>query len=152
MNRKTIEKVGLPLLLLVFIVMIGNLLTQMGVLGRRKASPSAAKPNIASPLSSRLVSDNAPETAKKTLPAGEMGWGRDPFVPYEMAFQEADSIQNLRLMGITASSDKKAYSAIINDEVMTIGSRIGKFEIISIKKDRVIVKDDKGRYDLKLTE
>ncbi len=150
-DRKIIEKIALPALVLVFIIMFGNMANKTGILGRKP--PPAPVPKISAGLMGPGLGEvKAPEAAKKKAPPGDIGWGRDPFLPYEASFQEADSIQNLRLMGITSSLDKKTYSAIINDELVQIGSRVGKFELISIKKDRVIVKDDKARYELKLAE
>jgi hypothetical protein len=93
-----------------------------------------------------MVTAAAPASEKKEPEDG--GWGRDPFVLHEVAVK-VDSVENLRLMGITSGGNKKPM-AVINNELVPVGAKIGKFEVIEISKKGVAVTDGKKIYTLKL--
>ena len=56
-------------------------------------------------------------------------------------------VSGLTLVGITEGVGIMP-SAIINDEIVKEGSKIGRFTVLSIKKDRVTVTDGKDKIEL----
>jgi hypothetical protein len=89
---------------------------------------------------------------KMKIPADRLVWGRDPFTLSDFSPEEVSPIQDLQLMGITCSSDTSAYKAIINDEIVTVGSKLGAFTVVEISEHIVKVQDKKGTYDLRIRE
>lgn len=150
-NKKKLEIVMIPVLIAVFVTILGSSLKKIGLFGPKPAAyvPSAKAPSSAG-VARLSFGAAAHEAAKKRADHAELGWGRDPFVLREATPQEASSIQSLSLMGVTWSSARKAFSAIINDEIVSSGSTVGKFKVIAIDKDRVIVTDGKENYELKI--
>jgi hypothetical protein len=147
MNRQKLELVAIPVLALVLLLVLWSSLAKVGIFrskGPPKIAPAAALPEAGS----RAIETR--EEPKKEAPIENLAWGRDPFVLREVSGEGASEIQDLSLMGITWSSDRKAYSAIVNDELVVVGSKVGKFKVVEIGKDRVRVADEKGTYDLNL--
>ena len=79
----------------------------------------------------------------------EIGWGRDPFMRQELVTGQVETVANLKLMGITTGKSAKPM-AIINNKLVSVGSRIGKFRIMEISKEGVWVTDDKEVFELKM--
>ena len=79
----------------------------------------------------------------------EIGWGRDPFMLQEASPERVDTIANLKLMGITIDKTAKSM-VVINNELLSIGDKIGKFRVIKIFKDSVVLTDEKENFELKL--
>ena len=79
---------------------------------------------------------------------------RDPFARSIKAGGDGtkdSGLGNLKLSGIQLKADKPVY-CLINDEIFIEGDRLAGRRIIRIEKDRVILKDDKGEYELKIWE
>ncbi len=93
-----------------------------------------------------LFMTKKPEVKKEER---EIGWGRDPFTLQETSIDRVDTIANLKLMGITIDKTAKSM-AIINNELLSVGDKIGKFRVIKISKGSVIVTDEKENFELKL--
>jgi len=85
----------------------------------------------------------------KALSESGMSWGRDPFVLVETGagVTAEENVSNLTLEGTTAGVGIRP-SAIINDEIVKEGSKIGKFTVLSIIKNKVIVTDGKDETEL----
>ena len=148
MDKKKIERLAIPALALVFVVYFADMLKKVGIFGRKPAAPEAVLQPAAGIEGVKYVA-----AQKAKVPIQNLQWGRDPFVPYEFTIREASSVENLHLMGITWSSDSKSCCAIINDELVNVGSAIGSFTVKAIKKDMVIVKDEKGiEHELSIKE
>jgi hypothetical protein len=71
-------------------------------------------------------------------------WGRDPFAPEKTSASAVPFILN----GIIL--DKKEPKAIINNEIVGIGDKIGDAVIIDIKKNAVILNDGIADFELNL--
>jgi hypothetical protein len=89
------------------------------------------------------------KTMQKIKDEKALEWGRDPFQRYEIATEKVEDASRLRLMGITTGAKGKSI-AVLNNEMVRAGSRIGKFQVISIEKDSVVVTDGKQKYTLKM--
>ncbi len=80
---------------------------------------------------------------------------RDPFAPLInkngliLIYEEVDA-KGLALKGIVYADGESL--AIINDEVLRIGDKIGLYEIIEIEEKKVVLKKDKEISTLKLEE
>lgn len=72
-------------------------------------------------------------------------WGRNPFVAKET--QTATS-GKLILDGI--AWDEKTPRAAINNRIVTIGDQVGGSTVVEILKDRVILNDGAGNFELRL--
>lgn len=73
-------------------------------------------------------------------------WVRDPFSP-----QATSAIKSFRrpvLGGILWDEEKPM--AIINDEVVKIGDKIGSNTVVDIKQDMVILSDGTSNFELRL--
>lgn len=79
----------------------------------------------------------------------EVKWGRDPFVLQEASQGAVDSVASLKLMGIITGTNSKP-KAIINNEILSVGSKLGKFTLKGISKNKVVVSDGEKDYDLNL--
>lgn len=75
----------------------------------------------------------------------DLAFPRDPFNPAPLV--PADGPVQLNLMGIVW--DQKKPSAIINNEIVQIGSTIANHIVVDIQENKVIVND--GSSDLELT-
>lgn len=146
MDKKKLELVIAGILIVVFVVMLANAFAKV----RQKAArvPAVQRPDdgAASPLS-RLVAIRTKET-KRAAVARTIPWGRDPFVLEESGPVQASAIGSLRLMGITVGQKNGKPHAIINDEIVSVGSRIGAFTVVNILPTKVVVTDGEKEYDL----
>jgi len=89
------------------------------------------------------------EVPRKDIADTDTQWGRDPFTLHETGGggEGGEYVSGLTLVGITEGAGIMP-SAIINDEIVKEGSKIGKFTVLSIKKDRVTVTDGKDKLEL----
>ncbi len=91
----------------------------------------------------------APET--KSSEAQE-GWKGSPFlaersVPKPMGTVEAGSGEEFFVLkGILW--DPKSPSAIVNDRVVSTGGRLGRWRVVEIQKDRVILSDGSSTREI----
>lgn len=86
-------------------------------------------------------------TKRKAAKTEFNSWGRNPFT-LEKAPAEAGG--GLALNGILW--DDKKPLAIINNDVIGIGGKVGENTIVDIKKDSVILKDGSGNFELRLSQ
>ena len=148
MDKKKIELAAIPILIIVLALTIAGSLKKASVTGQRKPPLKGAAEDITRMVKEMAEGRGAGKAAQKKLPLSELTWGRDPFTMQKIAGGEKGLIHSLSLMGISWSSQKNAYSAIINNEIVTIGSRIGAFTVTDIQKDRATVSDKNKSYDL----
>lgn len=131
-------------ILLVILVMIAvfNIARNLGV------SPDEPDSGITSGRDGgpRVAFDpsDAVRGAKKT---DFESWKRSPFIPTEVAAKE---VPMLALSGIFWDEDKA--TAIIDDEIVTIGDRIGDIVVVDIQKHTVKLNDGEDDFELTLQE
>jgi len=70
----------------------------------------------------------------------KIAWGRDPFMLEEPQDEGTAGAPKLRLMGITVGRDGSPR-AVINDQMVSKGSKVGKFKVLDILPNKVIVMD-----------
>ncbi|MFH1411836.1 MAG: hypothetical protein ABIG55_04235 [Candidatus Omnitrophota bacterium] len=74
----------------------------------------------------------------------------DPFVPPRSRPRKIGFYSSsFRLEGVTTSPDGKVM-AIINDEIVAVGGKIGSAEVVSIAKEEVVIREGEKEYKLKL--
>ncbi len=152
-KKKRLEIAALPLLAIIFILVMGSAMKKTGFFRTapvRSGTPPPSGVRAGEASSATAAEIKALARPRRKRPSEELAWGRDPFVLQEAPAHESFSVHDLNLMGITWSADKKAYCAIINNELYLVGSMIGKFKVIEIRKDRVTVAGEKERYELLL--
>lgn len=71
----------------------------------------------------------------------------DPFMAKKL-FGKKDKTKDLKLAGVTWSG--KDATAIINDEVVRVGSQIGEWKVIRIGQDAVMLSDGADEYSITL--
>lgn len=134
MDRKKIELIATIVLAIVFLVFLTNTLRKISK--KPKAVPVVEK-KIA------FTKHRKPKTEEEIAP---LVWGRDPFVLVETGAVERGA--PIVLGGIIW--DKKQPKAMINNEIYKIGDKIGNIEIIEIKRNSVIIKEDGKTREISL--
>ena len=71
-------------------------------------------------------------------------WGRNPFAPAEVGRIKSE----VMLSGIMWNEE--APQAIINNEIVEVGDKIGGRTVVDIQKDRVIIDDGSGKVEIRL--
>lgn len=74
-------------------------------------------------------------------------WKRSPFVSYDFSSKKH---AGLMLQGIAWDDDKP--TAIINNEIVSPGGKIGDVTVIAIERESVILNDGKSNFKLMLKE
>ena len=120
-----------------------------GILPFRKKTPLM----VHVPLSDLTMPGITPQklSGESLLPQGQI---RDPFARSIKAGGNGtkdSGLGNLKLNSILLKDDKPVC-CLINDEIFIEGDMLAGKRIIRIEKDRVILKDDKGEYELKIWE
>ena len=101
-------------------------------------SDSGALTNIAGDIA---------DLARTVKRSGFDTWKRSPFIPTDVAARE---VPTLALSGIFW--DEKKPTAIIDDEIVTVGSRIGDAVVVDIQKGFVKLNDGANDFELTLEE
>ncbi len=73
-----------------------------------------------------------------------VGWDKNPFVKDGQAVK----LDELSLLGVVYSKERSA--ALINDQVVQVGDKLGAFEIVSISKNEVVLRGESGVFKLNL--
>lgn len=156
MDKKKTELIATGVLILIFIGVLTNSIIKIKAKSPRPAASGSPVSSVESmpqenpqvrpehALSPKHTSSK--DAAKRTDPV----WGRDPFVREESVISADAGVSSLKLMGITAGGSKSM--AIINNEIVNTGSRIGKFTVIKIVKDRVVLTDGSENFELILNK
>lgn len=69
-------------------------------------------------------------------------WGENPFIQHE----DDTDISGLTLFAVVYS--KKNSAALINDQVVRTGDKIGKSEVVFIDKSEVVLRNENGIFKL----
>ncbi len=150
MDKKKLEIIVIIILALVFIFILAGSFKKT-----RSKMPSAEQKTSQAILPEQeitpLFATRHEKSMEKTKDNKELAWGRDPFMLHDIGTGVVDTVENLKLMGITVGKNTKSM-AIINDEIVSVGSKIGKFKIVSIMSNKVVVTDGEKNYDLKLSQ
>lgn len=149
MDKKKIEMIAVGVLVVVFIFVLAN------SIGKVKVKFKAAK--AYAPVKTALPVTITPQigtisTARKAMEKGlekPLGWGRDPFMLQAISPEKIEDITSLKLMGITIG-EKSRPMAIINNKLVSAGSSIGKFKVLSVSMDKVIVTDGAENFELRM--
>ncbi|MDD2703658.1 MAG: hypothetical protein PHC33_06635 [Candidatus Omnitrophica bacterium] len=99
-------------------------------------APSAeADPPVSLPAAQAKTDSKKSETGQKKR-ADSLGWGRDPFLPYEAQKTEETGFI---LKGVSLGKGKKGY-ALINDEIVKSGDTFTGHEVVTVEKDKVLLR------------
>jgi len=157
MDKKKTELIVTGVLIVIFVIVLTNSIMKI----RAKTAPRPSEAiteqpaNPASQLSifpekerpgHSTAAISKKEAREKTVPT----WGRDPFTREETIISSDSGVSSLRLMGITIGSSKSM--AIINNEIVNTGSKIGKFTVLKIARDRVVLTDGTENFELILNK
>jgi hypothetical protein len=71
-----------------------------------------------------------------------LNWKDNPFIQRG----EEASIEDLTLFAVIYNKNKAA--ALINNQIVKKGDRIGSFEVVSIQKQEVVLRNDNGIFKL----
>lgn len=109
-----------------------------------KSSPKAmpAETSELQPVSAPAVSEQERQT--KYAQVASMEWMRDPF--HGKIYLSAKGDIDLKISGILW--DEKKPSAIISDKIVNEGDTIGKYTVIKIEKESVILNDGVKNVEL----
>lgn len=143
MDKKKLEiiiTIGLGLILVIAWV---NTFKFMKVKMPKKSTAVIA---IVSPVMPSLPQAEKPKEAESKSEGQADAWSRDPFSGKIYFSQEGGS--GLSLTGIIW--DKKKPQALINDEVCAKGDKVGKYTVITIEKNGVILSDGVAQTELKI--
>lgn len=95
---------------------------------------SQANKNTANPVSGEGSVDDKRLALQKQR--ANSAWGRDPFsTSVSKEYQRADLI----LKGISFGGDGRGF-AFINNEIVKPGDKLGDYEVVSVERDKVLVK------------
>ena len=147
MDKKKIEIIAAVVLVIVFAFILAGSLKKAGQkLSQRAAAITAtaikAHENI-KPV------DGTKKVIKSEAKESEFAGERDPFALPDVQGVPASPVSELRLTGITTNGKGKAI-AIINENMVSVGGKIGRFTVVNITGSKVVVADEKQSYELKL--
>ncbi len=128
MDKKKIQIAITAVLVIVLILVSINSCHRI----KKKLSPVSLPAAAPAAVLAPQQSGGAPYTE-----AAKLEWMRDPFSD-KIYLSEKGEI-DLKLSGILW--DEKNPSAIISDKVVTEGDTIGKYTVLKIKEERVILND-----------
>ena len=77
----------------------------------------------------------------------ELKWGRDPFLP-DTSNTKEQGMEDLALNGIMP--DKQNPYAIINNEIVKLGDKVGGMTVIEINENNVVLDENGERHTLEL--
>ena len=142
MDKKKIEILSTVALVVVLVLLLTHTFKQV----KGKVAPFAAQFNKTAYQPGPLAGIKVAVVKENEK---ELEWGRDPFVLTEVS-DESTRPKTLKLMGITYDDKGGKIMAIIDDEIVKVGSKAGKFIVKEIYKDRVILNDGQNDVTLKL--
>lgn len=145
MDKKKLELIAMGVLVAVFALsfLLNLQKTMQKAAAQKESSGPVTAPTRQGPA--LFIADKTEENKAKA----SLGWGRDPFVLEEASSGDPGNAANLRLMGITSGGNVPPR-AIINNIIVSTGSSIGKFQVVAIYKDSVLITDGKEIHTLKI--
>ncbi len=138
-DQKQMIMVGI-LLVVMILVFVNNLKPRKKkpAAPAPSASPAAAVTPAAGQPAVQVKTDGGKSDAGQKERAEMLGWGRDPFLPYE---DQPTSSSGFTLKGISIGKGKQGY-AFINDEIVKPGDVFMGHEVAAIEKDKVLLQKD----------
>ncbi|MDD5136285.1 MAG: hypothetical protein PHN63_02925 [Candidatus Omnitrophica bacterium] len=149
MDKKKIEIVAAIVLVIAFALILSSSLKKAGqkLFPRAKTVTAAA---VNAPENIKPVDLKKKEVKPEVVVPGS-AVERDPFALPDVPAGPVSALSELRLTGITTNGKGKAI-AIINENMVFVGGKIGHFTVLSIAGNKVVVTDGKQSYDLKLEQ
>lgn len=149
MDKKKIEIIAVVLLIATFIFTLSGSLKKVGSKFKAKSEVVSAAinaPQAAAQASQASKKKMKPDIKEEIYAAGD----RDPFGLPDSP-QAAGGISTLKLTGISTNGAGKMI-AVINEEIVPAGGKIGNFTVVNITSKKVILTDGQKTTELKLAE
>jgi len=147
MDKKKLEIAAAAILIIIFVlILIGSLKKT----GQKMPVPSKAVSPALLPANIKPIAETKNEK-KPDVKDEETDLGRDPFALPEVKRGPASAVSGLNLAGITTNGAGKAI-AIINENMVSVGGKIGYFTVVDITSNRVILTDGTQNYELTLKQ
>ena len=159
-DKKNLIITGVLVVVLIFMIV-----NAAGRVKRSKMRMSRTKSTVSTKKSQKEITAELPEGAivevsKAQPPANiysrlereseKLSLKRDPFSMRTISVEEQSVSQGARLSGILW--DLKSPQAVINDEIVKVGDKVGDYTINAIERDKVILSNKEGSITLKLGE
>ena len=134
-SRKRIELTvtGIGVVILIFLV--------TSHMSKSGASKGVSKNEAYKTSESAMMTVSEPESWDK------LRWGRDPFL-LDASNAKEQGMEDLTLNGIMP--DKQNPYAIINNEVVKLGDKVGEMTVIEINENNVVLDENGKRHTLEL--
>ncbi len=135
-------------LILVMVVAWANTFKLIANRKKTKKAPVAISAPAAASDSNKAPSApiKKPVIIQRVEDEEDLSWGRCPFSG-KVYYGESKAL-DLKLSGVLWDQDNP--QAIINGEILEVGQRIGKFTIIEIHSEGVIISDGTSKFELKI--
>ena len=140
MNKKKIEIIITSILGIILVIGAIRLIST----GKAKRTPPPAKRKTP-PALKVIISE---KIARIETEIEKIGWERNPFIRGRISGPSGAA--SLSLTGIMW--DEQNPNAIIGDTVVREGDVIGKYKVIKINKDSVVISSDEGKKVLNIWE
>ncbi len=152
MGKKKIEIIAAVALIVAFIFILSGSLKKV-LPAFRRAHPRITAAGVSAPekVKSLFDVDIAKKEIKAELEERESGYERDPFALSEISEGPVSAIADLKLTGIT-TNNKGRMIAIMNQDMVSAGDKIGHFTVVDITAKKVVVTDGKQNFELNLEE
>lgn len=141
MDKKRLEIIIISVFILIFIFALANSIKIVKKKGAARPAPFTAASS-----SDKIKPLSLPAESGKKLREESLEWVRDPFSGKTYKGTTLEGTGDLMLVGILWSRQKP--TAIINNKICEIGTRINGYLVVNIQEDRVILND--GSKDLEL--
>jgi hypothetical protein len=148
------EKKRLEIYITLGLVVILILAVANSIRAYHKRFKKASYPSVASTtfiVSSMAVKDATSlvqvPSSKGLSDTEELGWSRDPFSG-KIYFERSKSNVRLELKGILW--DEKGSRALIGNEIVQEGDKVGQYTILKINKNSIIISDGTKNTELEL--
>lgn len=135
-SKKRIELTvtGIGVVILIFLV--------TSHMSKSGGSKGVSKNEVYHTSESAMTSVTEPESWDK------LRWGRDPFLLDASTNAQEEGVEDLSLNGIMP--DKQNPYAIINNEVVKLGDKVGGMTVIEINENSVVLDENGQRHTLEL--
>lgn len=132
-NKIELAVTGIGIVILIFLV--------ISHMSKPGASKGVSKNEAYHTSESAMIAVSEPESWD------ELSWGRDPFL-LDTSNTKEHGMEDLTLNGIMP--DKQNPYAIINNEVVKLGDKVGGMTVIEINEKNVVLDENGQRHTLEL--
>lgn len=136
MDKKRLEIIITSCLIVVFLLLAAN---SCRALKKRKAPAASAKPQASQQSLPAPQENKQPAVKPDAVSTQQLQWGRDPFSHKVYITIKESMDAAFQVSGILWDKDKS--TAIINNKVCEIGSKVGNCTVMAISQDIVILSD-----------